>query len=262
MKEKTMKKGKSALRLITREEKPYCGVQSRRLCRLTGCLGRMQAKQYAGSDRLELMWKGPGDGPETEECREDVGRAAEALLSGGPEEGMEGRLLLTGYCFARRGERGPDPHRYRFRIDTEKYAYLTYMRQYRSGLYLLDFRCYRKDLLDRHLERAANGIRFTDRTGRELFVLPDGGRIRLTYPGGTRPGRDLPVYRPVPYGDRAGADEPVPRPRIRGDGGGGGLLGRAPGPDAGRMTPAAGRNSPERSPGGRPACRNRVLVSG
>ena len=184
MKEKTMKKEKTALRLITREEKPYCGVQSRRLCRLTGCLGRMQAKQYAGSDRLELTWKGPGDGPETEECREDLGRAAETLLSGDPEDGMEGRSLLTGYCFARRGERGPDPHRYRFRIDTEKYAYLTYMRQYRSGLYLLDFRCYRKDLLDRHLERAANGIRFTDRTGRELFVLPDGGRIRLTYPDG------------------------------------------------------------------------------
>ena len=173
------------LRMITREERAYCYGQSRLIGSRTGYLGLMEAKVYRGSDSIRLTWRGHGNGPETAECREELGRVAETLLFGIPENGvMEGRAMLTGYCFARRGSRRPDPHRYRFRIDTERYAYLTYMRQYRTGLYLLYFRCYRKDRLDRHLKRAANGIRFTDRAGRETFVLPDGGTIRLTYPDG------------------------------------------------------------------------------
>ena len=174
----------TTVRTATGEETVYCGEQSCLLRERTGSLGIVEARTDSGPGRVCSSWKIPGDGPEAQACRKELELLLEPFLFGDPEETIKGREELVRLCFARREAGGPQPHRYRVRLDTDRYSYLTHMRQYRSGLFLVDFFCYRRDRLDRHLKRAANGIRFTDTCGGERFVLPDGGRIRLTYPDG------------------------------------------------------------------------------
>jgi hypothetical protein len=173
------------LRLLRKGEKAYCLDQSPRIREKTGFLGRLEAKAGSGQEGLRTWWKGCAGGGKEEACRQEAERLADLLLYGDPGgDGIAGRELLAGCCFVRKEDRRVDPHRYRFRTDTGKHAYLMDLRQFASGLYLLDCRCYEKALLDRHLRLAARGIRFTDASGRERFVLPDGGRIRVAFPDG------------------------------------------------------------------------------
>ena len=173
------------LRSMTKTEQLFCSPQSKQIRERTGSLGQLQTRLESGRERASSDWKPFETGQEALECRAELDRIVDELMFGDPEkESVLNRAALVKYCFGRRRDRRTDPHRYRFRIDTERFAHLMDMRQYRSGTYVLDCSCYRKDLLDSHLERAAKGIRFTDGGGRELFVLPDGGRIRITYPDG------------------------------------------------------------------------------
>lgn len=173
------------LRSMTREEKLYGSPQSRQIRERTGSLGQLETRLESGRERTSSVWKPFATGPEAQECREELDRIVDALMFGGPERDRPvNRAALVKYCFGHRRDRRSDPHRYRFRIDTEKYAHLMDLRQYASGTFLLDCCCYRKDALERHMKRAEKGIRFTDTRGKELFVLPDGGKIRITYPDG------------------------------------------------------------------------------
>ena len=69
---------------------------------------------------------------------------------------------------------------YGVRVDTEHYAFLMRLNPYK-GEYNLYCYCYRKDWLDSHLERAKKGIRFIDSGYNNLFILPDGGTIQISY---------------------------------------------------------------------------------
>ncbi|MBU5463007.1 hypothetical protein [Lachnoclostridium sp. MSJ-17] len=69
---------------------------------------------------------------------------------------------------------------YGVRVDTEHYAFLMRLNPYK-GEYNLYCYCYRKDWLDSHLERAKKGIRFIDSGYNDLFILPDGGTIQISY---------------------------------------------------------------------------------
>ena len=69
---------------------------------------------------------------------------------------------------------------YGVRMDTEHYAFLMRLNPYK-GEYNLYCYCYRKDWLDSHLERAKKGIRFIDSGYNNLFILPDGGTIQISY---------------------------------------------------------------------------------
>ena len=49
------------------------------------------------------------------------------------------------------------------------------------GEYNLYCYCYRRDWLDQHLKDAEKGIRFIDSHYKELFRIPDGGKIKIRY---------------------------------------------------------------------------------
>ena len=68
---------------------------------------------------------------------------------------------------------------YGVRVNTDSYAYMMRLNPHK-GEYNLYCYCYRKDWLDQHLEKASNGIRFIDSSYRELFKIPDGGKIVVT----------------------------------------------------------------------------------
>ena len=68
---------------------------------------------------------------------------------------------------------------YGFRVDTEKYAYLLRCNP-TKGDYNFYCYCYVKEWLDKHIGNAEKGIRFIDSHYKELFRIPDGGKIRVT----------------------------------------------------------------------------------
>ena len=54
-----------------------------------------------------------------------------------------------------------------------------------QGDYNLYIYCYRREMLDQHMEKAARGICFLDTSGKERFRIPDGDSIRVTRPDGS-----------------------------------------------------------------------------
>ena len=68
---------------------------------------------------------------------------------------------------------------YGFRADTEKHAFLLRCNP-TKGDYNFYCYCYVKEWLDKHISRAEQGIRFIDPHYKELFRIPDGGKIIIT----------------------------------------------------------------------------------
>lgn len=68
---------------------------------------------------------------------------------------------------------------YGFRVDTEKHAYLLRC-NLTKGDYNFYCYCYVKEWLDKHISNAEKGIRFISSDYKELFRIPDGGKIRVT----------------------------------------------------------------------------------
>ena len=99
------------------------------------------------------------------------------------EEGdiLHNRRALAKYCYCTPQSRmQEEPGYYGVRVDTEKYAYLLRLNPDR-GEYNLYCYCYRRDWLDQHLKDAEKGIRFIDSHYKELFRIPDGGRVKIHY---------------------------------------------------------------------------------
>ena len=68
---------------------------------------------------------------------------------------------------------------YAFRVDTDKHAFLLRCNP-TKGDYNFYCYCYVKEWLDKHISRAEKGIRFIDPHYKELFRIPDGGKIIIT----------------------------------------------------------------------------------
>ena len=68
---------------------------------------------------------------------------------------------------------------YGFRVDTDKHAYLLRLNP-TKGDYNFYCYCYVKEWLDKHISNAEKGIRFIDPHYKELFRIPDGGKICIT----------------------------------------------------------------------------------
>ena len=99
------------------------------------------------------------------------------------EEGdiLHNRRALAKYCYCTPQSRmQEEPGYYGVRVDTEKYAYLLRLNPDR-GEYNLYCYCYRRDWLDQHMKDAEKGIRFIDSHYKELFRIPDGGKVKIHY---------------------------------------------------------------------------------
>ena len=74
---------------------------------------------------------------------------------------------------------------YGFRVDTDKHAFLLRCNP-TKGDYNFYCYCYVKEWLDGHIQKAEQGIRFIDPHYKELFRIPDGGKIIITYAWGEK----------------------------------------------------------------------------
>ena len=119
----------------------------------------------------------------TDEFKKEFDEVIGALRTGkGGDTFLRDRTDLAKYCWSH-PETGISEREYGVRADTESYSYLMRLNPNR-GEYNLYCYCYSREALDRHLKEAEKGIRFIDSGYRELFRIPDGGKIRITYPGG------------------------------------------------------------------------------
>lgn len=90
---------------------------------------------------------------------------------------------MTAYCLACQESRVGDSPVYVFRADTSGYTYLVRCTpaEMQDHVYIYP---YRRDLLERHMKEAENGIRFITTDGKEKFRVPDGDHIRIITGGG------------------------------------------------------------------------------
>ena len=173
------------IRPMTKPERMYCYTQSPQIRSQTGNIGYLRADMDTDGKGFYSSWFGFGDDGKTDRFKEELDGVIGSLRFGeGAEAFLKDRKALAGYCFSR-PETFITEREAGVRIDTEEHAFLLRLNPDR-GEYNLYCYCYRKDFLDRHLKEAEKGIRFVDTGYRELFRIPDGGKIRITYPGGER----------------------------------------------------------------------------
>ena len=103
---------------------------------------------------------------------------------------LKSRSALSAFCAAHPecGFAGNYTQEFGIRVNTPDYAYLLRMNP-TKGDYNLYCYCYQRKWLDRHLQQAERGIRFINPNYKELFRIPDGDKIRITYADGEKADR-------------------------------------------------------------------------
>ena len=98
---------------------------------------------------------------------------------------LAGRSQMADYCHSQPESaiNGNYTTEYAFRVSTDEFAYLLRLNLSKDD-YNFHVNCYRKHLLDRHLEAASRGIRFITSHYKEKFRIEDGDRIRMIRPEG------------------------------------------------------------------------------
>ena len=173
------------IRAMTEPEKLYCYTQSQQIRTATGNVGYLRADMDSSGKGFFSTWTEFREDLNSPEFREDLERVVNALRTGdGPEAFLRDRSALGKFCYSHL-ETGLDDRQFGVRADTEEYAYLMRLNPSR-GEYNLYCYCYLRSWLDRHLKEAERGIRFIDTGYNDLFRIPDGGRVRITWPDGER----------------------------------------------------------------------------
>ena len=173
------------IRPMTKTEQMYCYTQSQQIRSQTGNIGYLRADMDTNGKGFFSTWNGFRDDLKTQGFKDEFDEVIGAFRSGdGPEFFLKDRNSLARYCFSH-PEACINDREFGIRVDTQSYAYMMRLNPNR-GEYNLYCYCYRRDWLDHHLKEAERGIRFIDSHYNELFRIPDGGKIRISYPDGER----------------------------------------------------------------------------
>ena len=166
-------------RAMIEAEDKYTFRQSTQISMQTGLIGHLRADMDTDGNGFFSSWF-----DFREELKTDVFKAEfDDVINSLREEGdiLHNRRALAKYCYCTPQSRmQEEPGYYGVRVDTEKYAYLLRLNPDR-GEYNLYCYCYRRDWLDQHLKDAEKGIRFIDSHYKELFRIPDGGKVKIHY---------------------------------------------------------------------------------
>lgn len=169
------------IRPLTEEEQKYTYEQSMQLRMQTGSIGVMHGgykrnhEFYSRFYHLNEQWKTGG-------FMEDLDEVRNTLCS--DERGfLQDLSTMRAYMVQHPGNSfpGKEGTEYGFRVDTEKYAYLIRCNPAKFNDNV-EFYCYEKKWLDRHIQNAGQGIRFINSSYTELFRIPDGGKIVIFSP--------------------------------------------------------------------------------
>lgn len=167
------------IRPLTPEEQKYTYSQSMQLEGQTGCIGHLRGDFAYSGYGFYTTWFDHRAQWKTEEFKAELDDVINALRE---DKGLlHNRYDMS--AFAKRFPKSVFKGNYCtescFRVDTDKYAYLLRCNPTR-GDYNFYCYCYVREWLDRHIDKAKQGIRFIDPHYQEKFRIPDGGKIIVT----------------------------------------------------------------------------------
>lgn len=166
-------------RAMIEAEDKYTFRQSSQISGQTGLIGYLRADMDTDGNGFFSSWNDWRKDLKTDEFKAEFDEVINSLR----EEGdiLHNRKALASYCYSTpQSKMQAEQDYYGVRVDTEKYAYLLRLNP-NKGEYNLYCYCYVKDWLDGHMREAQRGIRFIDSHYKELFRLPDGGKIKIHY---------------------------------------------------------------------------------
>lgn len=173
------------MRPLLPEEQKYTYAASTQLEGQTGSIGHLRGDFADSGYGFYTTWFDTRAQWKTEEFKAELDEVINELRE---DKG----LLHNRYDMKALAKRSPASAfqgnyctEYGFRIDTEKHAFLFRCNPIR-GDYNFYCYCYVKEWLDRHISRAEQGIRFIDPNYKELFRIPDGGKIVINYAWGEK----------------------------------------------------------------------------
>lgn len=178
------------IRPMTLPEQMYCYQQSDQISGMTGLIGHLRADMGMDGDNFFSSFWYFQENLKTQEFKEELDAVIDALRNDHLCDGILGsRNGMAAYCRKHSESKMKNDERsHGVRVDTEKRAYLLRLNPH-AGEYNLYCYCYIKKWLDRHLEKAKQGIRFITPEYKEIFRIQDGDRIRITQKDGTQQDR-------------------------------------------------------------------------
>lgn len=168
------------IREIAPNEWKYTYSQSMQLEGQTGCIGHLRGDFDSSGQGFYTTWDDHRPQWKTDEFKAELDGVINALRSDAYGL-LKSRPAMNEYArrFPDSAFKGNYCTEYGFRADTEKYACLIRSNP-TKGDYNFYCYCYVKEWLDKHISRAEQGIRFIDPNYKELFRIPDGGKITVT----------------------------------------------------------------------------------
>lgn len=164
-------------RAMIEAEDKYTFRQSSQISSQTGLIGYLRADMDTDGNGFFSSWNDYRRDLKTDEFKQELDEIINSLR----EEGdiLHNRKDLAYYCYTNpQSKMETEQDYYGVRVDTDKYAYLLRLNP-NKGEYNLYCYCYVKDWLNQHLQKASRGIRFINSDYKELFRIPDGGKIKI-----------------------------------------------------------------------------------
>ena len=172
------------IRPLRSDEQKYAYAQIKMQ---TGMIGYLRGDFDSTGTGFYTTWFDEVKSRKTDEFKAELDEVINALRFDEQYGGaLKDRSALAAYC-RRTPESsfGGDGREFGFRADTEQYSYMLRLNPNR-GEYNLYCYCYQRKWLDRHLQQAERGIRFINPNYKELFRIPDGDKVRITYADGEK----------------------------------------------------------------------------
>ena len=166
-------------------ERLYAYRQSTQLEGQTGGIGRLRGDFGRNGREFFTTWEDGHGRYKTDAFRQEFDRVVNTLRQ--PGGLFSGRSEMARFCHdhADAGFDGNYCREYGFRINTQQYSYLLRCHA-NPGDYNFYLFAYMTEHLDRHMENAGRGIRFITPDYKELFRIPDGDKVRITWSDGER----------------------------------------------------------------------------
>ena len=149
----------------------------------TGGIGRLRGDFGRNGREFFTTWEDGHGRYKTDAFRQEFDRVVNTLRQ--PGGLFSGRSEMARFCHdhADAGFDGNYCREYGFRINTQQYSYLLRCHA-NPGDYNFYLFAYMTEHLDRHMENAGRGIRFITPDYKELFRIPDGDKVRITWSDG------------------------------------------------------------------------------
>lgn len=167
------------IRPLTPTEQKYTYAQSMQIEGQTGTIGHLRGDFATTGYGFYATWFDTRPHWKSDEFKADLDTVINALRE---DKGLLHNRYDMG-AFARKypesAMKGNYCTEYGFRVDTGKHAFL-FRCNPTKGDYNFYCYCYVKEWLNQHMEKAGQGIRFMDTQYKELFRIPDGGKIMVT----------------------------------------------------------------------------------